>query len=105
MMGRYAAALSSEPLDSMVKACLSPSRRPVGRLVLLAVDGLLHFVDADAAGRELVGIHLHAHGILLRAVHLHARDAADHGDALRHQGLGVLVDRVHGQRGRKSSAR
>ena len=56
----------------MVNACLSPSSRPVGRLVLLRGDGALHFVDADAAGGQLVGIHLHAHGVLLRAENLHA---------------------------------
>src|ERR1022692_3410629 len=35
MMGRYWAARSRPPLDSMVKACLSPFSWPVGRLVLL----------------------------------------------------------------------
>ena len=48
---------------------------------------------------QRVGIHLHAHGVLLRAEHLHARHAADHGDALREQRVGVLVDRVQRQRG------
>ena len=66
--------------------------------MLLRCDGLLHFVDADAARRQLVGIHLHAHGVFLLAEDLHARNAADHGDALRQQRLGVLVDRVERQR-------
>ena len=47
-----------------------------------------------------VGIQLHAHGVFLRAVNLHARHAADHGDALRQQRLGILVHRVERQRGR-----
>ena len=83
-----------------MNACLSPSSRPVGRLVLLRLDGALHFVDADVAGGQRIGIHLHAHGVLLRAEDLHARDAADHGDALRQQRVGILVDRVHRQRRR-----
>src|SRR5450759_1478334 len=39
-----------------------------GQVGVAAGDGALHFVDADAAGGELVGVHLHAHGVLLRAV-------------------------------------
>ena len=78
--------------------------QPAGRQVRVAgLNGALHFVDADVARGERVGIHLHAHGVLLRAEDLHARHAADHRDALRQQRLGVLVDRVQRQRGRWSA--
>ena len=52
-----------------------------------------------ARGQRL-GIELDAHGVLLRAEHLHLGHAADHGDALRHQGLGVFVHVGERQRGR-----
>ena len=45
-------------------------------------------------------IHLHVHGVFLRAQHLHLRHAGDHGDALRDARLGVLVERPQRQRGR-----
>ena len=81
--GRYAAALVNCPLDCTVNACFSPYSLPVGRFTLLWPNGALHFVDADAVRRQRVGIELHAHGVFLRAEHLHARYAADHRNALR----------------------
>ena len=44
---------------------------------------LIDFVDADLLRVELLGIHLHAHGVPLRALHLHLRHAVDHRDARR----------------------
>ena len=58
-------------------------------------DGLLDFVDADAARGERARIDLHAHRVFLLAEHLHLRHAGDRGDALREVGLGVLV---HGRK-------
>ncbi len=60
----------------------------------------LDFVDADLARRQRVRVHLHVHGVFLRAQHLHLRHAGDHGDALRDARFGVLVERPQGQRGR-----
>ncbi len=48
--------------------------------------------------RQLVGIHLPPHRELLRAVDKHARHAADHGDALRQQGIRIFVNRIERQR-------
>ena len=79
------------PLDWTVNACLLPYSVPVGRFTLRALDSRLHFIDADPARRQRVGIELDAHGVLLRSENLHLRDAAHHRDALRHQRLGVFV--------------
>ena len=67
----------------------------------MLLDRVVHFVHADAARGQLVRIELHANGVLLRAEHVHLRDAVDRGDALRDQGLGILVDnlRRHRRRG------
>ncbi len=54
-------------------------------------DRRRHFVQADLAGRQFVRIHLHAHCVFLLAAHLHLRDAADHRDAGRDLGLGVVI--------------
>ena len=54
---------------------------------------LVHFVEADALGVQLVRIDLHADRVLLRALHLHLRHAADHRDARRDHRLGVVVER------------
>ncbi len=91
-VGERAARLDSERLFIAIQAA-------GGQIGVTGRDGALYFVDPNAADGELVGVHLHAHGVLLHAEHLHARDAAHHGDALRQQGVGVLVDGVHGQRG------
>ena len=44
---------------------------------------------------EPVRIDLDADGVLLRALHLHLRHAADHRDARRDHRLGVVVEHVH----------
>ena len=84
----------------MVKACLEPYSFPVGRLLLFGLDRVLYFVDADAAGRQAVGIQLDADRVFLAAENLHLRYAADGGDALRHYSLGILIHGVDGQRSR-----
>ena len=60
-------------------------------------DGLLDLVDADAPRGQRVGVELNAHGVLLRAEHLHLGHAVDRGDALRQQRLRVLVHDVQRQ--------
>jgi hypothetical protein len=57
-----------------------------------------HFVDADTAAGQLLGVELDADGVLLRAEDLHLRHTADHRDALRDQRFAVLVERVERQR-------
>ncbi len=69
----------------MVKACCAPCKRPVGRLVLALAMAFCTSSMPMIVRRELVRIHLHAHRVFLFAEHLHARDAAHHGDALREQ--------------------
>ena len=49
-------------------------------------------------GAQLVGIDLHPHRVLRRALHLHLRDAVDHRDARRDHRLGVVVEHRHRQR-------
>ena len=49
---------------------------------------------ADGQG---LGVELDPHGIFLRAEDLHLGHAADHGDALGHEGLGIFIDRRRGQ--------
>ena len=68
------------------------------KIDVAAAHGIHHFVDADAARRELPRIDLNAHGVLLRAVNLNLRDAFDGRDALRHERLGVFVEVVHRHR-------
>ena len=66
---------------------------PVGRLTFQLRQRGLNFVDADLARGQRMRIELHVHRVLLRAQHLHLRDAADHGDALRDARFGVFVER------------
>ena len=57
----------------------------------------LDFVDADLVGGQQMRVHLHVHGVFLRAQHLHLRDAADHRDALGDARLGVFIQRPQRQ--------
>jgi hypothetical protein len=54
----------------------------------------LDFVDADLPRGQGMRIHLHVHGKLLRAQHLHLRHPGDHGNALCDARLGVVVQVV-----------
>ena len=81
---------------------LRPPQRAGGQVDVVLGQGRLHLVDADAARRQQVRVELDAHGVLLRAEHVHLRHAADHRDALRHHRLGVLVH--HGERQRRASS-
>src|ERR1035438_10353432 len=60
---------------------------------VVALDGLHHVVETDAARGQFVGIQLHPHGVFLRAKNLHAGNAAGHGNPLRQQRLRVFVHR------------
>ena len=73
-------------------------QRAGGQIRVRPPQRLLDLVDADAPGREGLRVHLHPHRIGLRTEDLHLRHAAHHRDALRHQGLGVLVDAIQRQR-------
>ena len=64
---------------------------------------LIDLVDADLLRPQLVGIHLHAHRVLLRAVHLHLRHAADHRDARREDRLRVVVQHRHREAARRQA--
>ena len=57
-------------------------------------------VDPDLPAREDAGVDLDAHGVLLRAVDVHLRDAAHGRDALREDRLGPLVHLGHRERRR-----
>ncbi len=46
-------------------ACSGRTACPVGMLTFGLPHRLLHLVDADAAAGQRLGIHLHAHGVLL----------------------------------------
>ena len=49
------------------------------RLVHVSLfDGLLDLINAQPVSRELVRIHLNAHGVLLRTKNVDLRDAVDH---------------------------
>ena len=62
-----------------------------GEIHVGALHRRLHFVNPNLPAGQLAGIELHAHGILLRAIHHHLGHAADHRDALRHEGFGKFV--------------
>src|SRR5581483_575365 len=80
---------------------LRPEEHPGRQVDVGRLDGLRDLVDAEAAARDRVRVELDAHRVLLRAEHLHLRDAAHHGDALRHHRLAVLVDLPHRERRRR----
>ena len=63
-----------------------------GQVDVGILDGVRHLIDADAARGQRLGIKLHPHRVFLRAIQLHLRHAGDHGDALRHQRVGVVID-------------
>jgi hypothetical protein len=66
---------------------------------------LVDFVDADLLRVELVRIELDADRVLLRALHLHLRHAADHRDPRRDHVLRVIVEHRHRQRARRQVQR
>ena len=99
-MALYCSAFISCPVACSVKTCWGPMIVPVGQVDVPVPERVLDFVDADLAGGERVRIHLHVHGVLLRAEHLHLRDAADLRDPLRDARFGVLVQRPRRERRR-----
>src|SRR5262249_16632719 len=82
------------------KSLVGTVERAGRQIYVRFLHGLLRFINADAARRQRVRVQLHAHRVFLRAHHLHLRHAADHGDALRDQRLGVLVHGREQQRRR-----
>ena len=66
----------SWPVACSVKARCGPMIVPVGRLTFQLFSAVFDFVDADLLRGQRMRIHLHVHGVLLRAQHLHLRDAA-----------------------------
>ena len=86
-------AFSSWPVAWTVSAVRGPYSTPVGMLTFCAMTARRDVLERDAARRELAGIELQAHGVLLRAVHQHLRHAADHRQALRQRRLAELVER------------
>ena len=66
-------AFVSWPFACSVYAVACPSSTPVGRFDVLRVDRRRDFVDADLAIGERRRVELDAHGVLLRAEHLHLR--------------------------------
>ena len=95
--GDSAPALVSWPAVWMVYDFSGPQRMPVGRLTLLFLTACMTSSKPMSAGRELPGVHLDAHRVLLAAVDVHLGHAGNHGDALRDHGLAVLVELVQGQ--------
>ena len=87
------------PVGQHGEGAVRPVHRPGRQVDVGALNRGRHFVDADAARRQLARIDVDAHRVLGRAEQLHLRDAADHRDALADR-LGVLVDRRERQRRR-----
>ncbi len=77
---------------------LWPDDRPRREIHVPIFQGGLDFVDSDLPGGQSVGIHLDVNRVFLRSEHLHLSDSADHGDALRDPRLGVIIQRVEGER-------
>ena len=69
-----------------------PPKHSRRQIHVLAVDRVRDFVDADLPIGERRRIELHAHGVLLRAVHDDLRHPRHHRDALREDRLPVLVE-------------
>ena len=98
--GRYAAAFRSRPFVWTASAFSGPYDDPDGLVRVPRRDRGGDLVDSDLPAREDAGIDLDPHGVLLRAVDVHLRDAADGRDPLGEDRLGPLVDLVHGKRRR-----
>jgi len=63
-----------------------------GEIDVAALAGRYDVVYADLSNRQLIRIKLHADGIFLGTEHVDLGNAAHHGDALRQDRLGKLVD-------------
>ena len=63
-----------------------------GQVDVGILDGVRHLINADAARGQRLGIKLHPHGVFLRSIQLHLRHAGDHGNALRHERVRVVID-------------
>ena len=82
---------------------MRPEQRSRRDIDIPILHGLRDFVDPDPARGQLVGIYLHVNGVFLRPGHQHLRHAANGGDTLRHQGLGIVIDHPHRKSGRGQS--
>ena len=56
-----------------------------------------HLVDPQPPAGQGLGVQLDPHGVLLLPVDQDLGHPVDHGDALGHEGVGILVDRGQGQ--------
>ena len=101
MRGSNAAASVSWPVAWTVYAGIRAPERPRRKVDVRGGDGGGDFVDADAPVGERTRVDLDSHGVFLRAEHLNLRDAGDRRDALRHDRLGVLVERRESERRRR----
>ena len=70
-----------------------------GQFHVVLGNRLFDLVNAQSVSRQFVRVHLHAHGVLLRAINRDLRDAVYHGDALRQHVFGVIVHLRERQRG------
>ncbi len=75
-----------------------------GRHVYIPMtQGIADLLQAHFARSQAVRVDLNAHRVLLGAVDLHLRNAADHRNLTRHQSFRILVERGHGH-GRRRNA-
>ena len=87
-------------VDLHVVGCVRAVKRAGGDVDVPIAQGLVDFIESDAAGGQLVRIHLHPHGVLGGAIDLHLGHAFHHGNTLRQHGFGILVEvaETHGGR-------
>ncbi len=69
----------------------------MGRLTFSFLTALGHLVDPQTPAGQGLGVQLDAHRILLRPEDLDLGHPVDHGDALGHEGVGILVHGGQGQ--------
>ena len=83
-IGKLAGGLDGEGLVLSIQG----SR---GEVDIRAGDRIFDFINADPHRSQSLGIELHPHGVFLRPIDLHLRDPVHHGDALRHEGVGIFI--------------
>ena len=66
-----------------VEGLVGAEQLPRRQIDVPVLQRLVHLVQADLLGLQLLRIDLHAHRVFLRALHLHLRHAAHHRDARR----------------------
>ena len=76
MMFLYASAFASWPVAKNRRGLIVAVQRSRGNIDVLVANGRHHFINANPARRQAVGIHLHPYGVFLRASDHHLRHAA-----------------------------